>query len=159
MANTYTNLYVDDTATREAAAADRAASNKTSKYAELSKSHHFTPIAIETGGSWNDWAIEFINELGQRITAVTQETREAQYLLQRMSVALQRGTGVAFEKTFQPSINFSPSADYSANIIFNFTIFKPMDLCLGAIKKNMVAPFYVFDHFIAEAMRVIRQEL
>ena len=39
----------------------------------LSKTHHFTPIAIETGGSWNDLAIEFINELGKRITVVTQE--------------------------------------------------------------------------------------
>ena len=44
---------------------NRAASNKTAKYSELSKTHHFTPIAIETGGSWNDLAIEFINELGK----------------------------------------------------------------------------------------------
>ena len=100
VADTYANLYVDSTATREAAAADRAASNKTTKYTELSQTHHFTPIAIETGGSWNDLAIEFVNELGKRITAVTQEPRETQYLFQRMSVALQRGNAVAFQNTF-----------------------------------------------------------
>ena len=72
----------------------------TAKYTELSKTHHFTPIAIETGGSWNDLAIEFINKLGKRITAVTQEPRETQYLFQRMSVALQRGNAVAFHNTF-----------------------------------------------------------
>ena len=80
--------------TREAAAADRAASSKTAK------THHSTPIAIETGGSWNDLAIEFINELGKRITAVTKEPPETQYLFQRMSVALQRGNAVAFQSTF-----------------------------------------------------------
>ena len=100
VADRYANSYVDNTATREAAAADRAASNKTSKYTELSKTHHFTPIAIETGGSWNDLAIELINESGKRITAVTQEPRETQYLFQRMSVALQRANAVRFKTLF-----------------------------------------------------------
>ena len=71
IANTYANSYVNDTATREAA--DRAVPTKTTKYTELSKSHHFTSIVIEMGGSWNDLDIEFITELGGRITAVTQE--------------------------------------------------------------------------------------
>ena len=100
VADTYANSCVDNTATREAAAADRAASSKTTKYTELSKTHHFTPIAIEKGDSWNDLAIEFINELGKRITAVTQEPRETQYIFQRMSVALQRGNAFAFQNTF-----------------------------------------------------------
>ena len=70
VADTYAISYIDDTVTR-AAATDRAASNKTAKYTEISKTHHFIPIAIETGGSWNDLAIEFINKLGKRITAAT----------------------------------------------------------------------------------------
>ena len=98
VADTYANSYVDNTATRETAAADRT--NKTVKCTELSKTHDFTPIAIETGGSWNDLAIKFTNELGKRITAVTQEPRETQYLCQRMSVALRRGNMVAFQNTF-----------------------------------------------------------
>ena len=64
------------------------------------ETHHFTPIAIETGGSWKDLAIEFITELRKRITAVTQESRETQYLFRRMSVALQRGNAAAFQNTF-----------------------------------------------------------
>ena len=71
IANTYANSYVDDMATREAA--DQAVPTKTTEYTELSKTHHFTPIVIEMGGSWNYLDIEFVTELGRRITAVTQE--------------------------------------------------------------------------------------
>ena len=66
----------------------------------ISKIHHFTPIAMETDGSWNDLAIEFINKLGKRITALTQEPQETQYLFPRMSVTLQRGNAVAFQNIF-----------------------------------------------------------
>jgi len=34
------------------------------------------------------------------MTAVTEDTSEATYLFQRMSVALQRGTAVSFHSTF-----------------------------------------------------------
>ena len=112
-----------NTATSEAAA-DRAASSKTAKYTALSKTHHFIPIAIETGGSWNDLAIEFINELRKRITAVTQEPRETQYIFQRMSVALQRGNAVAFQNTFLAEYYF-----FTVNTTFNLTVFKPLAMC------------------------------
>ena len=75
IADTYANSYVDNTSPkREAAAADRAASSKTAKYTERSKTHHFTPIAIETFGPvWlmDDLAIEFITELGKGIIVMT----------------------------------------------------------------------------------------
>ena len=79
--------------------ADQAASRNNANYTKLFKPHHFTPVAIETGSSWNDLAIEFINYLGKRITAMTQEPQEMQYLFQRMSLALQRGNAVAFQNT------------------------------------------------------------
>ena len=84
-------------ATRAAVAADQAASSKTAKCTELSKTHHFTPIAIETCGSWNDLAIEFITEFGKRIAVLTQEPRECSVYFR---VALQRGNVVAFQNTF-----------------------------------------------------------
>ena len=40
--------------------------NKIAKYTELNTMHHFTPIAIETGGAWNHLAIEVVSELGKR---------------------------------------------------------------------------------------------
>ena len=71
--DTYDNSYIADTATTALAAANRAADNKTAKYRELAKTHQFAPIAIETGGSWNEKAVEFISEVRRRITEVTNE--------------------------------------------------------------------------------------
>ena len=69
--DTYDNSYIADTATTASAAANRAAENKTAKFQELAKMHQFVPIAIETGGAWNEKAVEFISEVGRRITEVT----------------------------------------------------------------------------------------
>ena len=45
-------------------------------------------------------AIEFIEELGKRIAAVTNEPMETQYLFQIISIAIQRGNSVSFLNTF-----------------------------------------------------------
>ena len=74
--------------------------NKIAKYTELNTTHHFTPIAIETGGAWNQLAIEFVSELGKKMTEVTKEPGETQFLFLRLSIALQRGNSVAFRNTF-----------------------------------------------------------
>ena len=57
-------------------------------------------MAVETAGTWNQSAIELIQEIGRRITAVTEDTRETVFLFQRLSIALQRGIVVAFLATF-----------------------------------------------------------
>jgi len=48
--------------------------------------------------------VELVQELGRRMTAVTADTREATYLFQRMSVALQRGNAVSFHSTFNAAV-------------------------------------------------------
>ena len=98
--DTFANSYIGETSTRATAAADRAAENKTTKYTDLAKTHHFVAIAIETGGAWNELALEFITELGRRISGVTQEPRETQFLFQRLLISLQRGNAIAFKNTF-----------------------------------------------------------
>jgi len=44
-------------------------------------------------------AIELIQEIGRRITTVTEDTKETTFLFQRLSVALQRGNAVSFHGT------------------------------------------------------------
>ena len=100
VSDTYVNSYIADTATTASAAANRAADNKTAKYQELAKTHLFVPIAIETGGAWNEIAVEFISGVGRRITEVTNQQQETMSLFQRISVALQRGNAIAFRNTF-----------------------------------------------------------
>jgi len=54
----------------------------------------FYPFAIETAGTWLEMAIELTQEIGRRITTITEDTRETTFLFQRFSVALQRGNAV-----------------------------------------------------------------
>jgi hypothetical protein len=100
VADTFAESHIAGTSTAAGSAADQAAANKTAKYAVIATTHILTPIDIETGGTWNNLAIEFAQELGKRITAVTNEPLETQYLFQRISMAPQRGNVVSFQSTF-----------------------------------------------------------
>ena len=73
------------------AAAAQASSLKGQKYSALTPTHHFMALAAETLGSWNAEGLAFVQELGRRISLVTADPRETSYLLQRISVAVQRG--------------------------------------------------------------------
>jgi len=93
--DTYADSHLADTATTAGAAADKAASNEVAKYRQIANSHIFVPVAIESAGTWNHQAVELVQELGRRMTAVTEDIREATYLFQWMSVAVQRGNAVS----------------------------------------------------------------
>ena len=92
--------HIQFTSSSACAAADKAAVNKTAKYVELTSTHHFVPIAFETSGAWSPQSTEFIEELGRRISTITNEPLETTYLFQRLSTTLQRGNAVAFRNTF-----------------------------------------------------------
>jgi len=56
-------------------------------------------FAIETAGTWHEMAIELTQEIGKRITTITEDTRETTFLSQCLSMALQRGNAVSFHNT------------------------------------------------------------
>ena len=60
---------------------------------------HTYLFAVETAGTWHHMAIELTQEIGKRITAITEDTRETTFLFQRLSIALQRGNAVSFHNT------------------------------------------------------------
>ena len=64
---------------------------KRQKYTCLSTTYCFVPVAIETFGSLGETAIDFLRDLGRRIAKVTGERRATEFLLQRISCAIQRG--------------------------------------------------------------------
>ena len=74
--------------------------SKTKKYANIARTHIFTPIAIETTEAMNYQASELITEIGRRITEVTGEAKESIYLFQQVSVAIQRGNMLCFTGSF-----------------------------------------------------------
>ena len=61
------------------------------------------PVAIETAGTWDDMAIELVQEIGRRTTVITQDTRETVFLFQRLSVALQRGMRSPYSTQWTPN--------------------------------------------------------
>jgi len=69
-------------------------------YSQLSNTHVFVPVAIETGlhipsgGGTGTW------KTGANITG---DARESTFLFQQLSVALQRGNAVSVQNTFTAS--------------------------------------------------------
>ena len=65
--------------------------NTTNTYSQLSSTHIFTPVAIETAGTWHYEAVQLVQELERRATIIRGDSRETAYLFQQLSVALQKG--------------------------------------------------------------------
>ena len=76
-----------------AAAEDR----KANKYIHLDPTYLFIPLmlAFETLGVFGPKTLAFVRELGRRISQETEEVRETSFLMQRLSIAVQRGNSAA----------------------------------------------------------------
>ena len=61
------------------------------KYAEISCTHIFIQVAVKTMGAVGREWLSFLKELGARIRTVSKERRSFEFLMQRFSVAIQRG--------------------------------------------------------------------
>jgi hypothetical protein len=82
--------------------ANDAEARKTSKYSALAANYTFTPIAIETLGALGSEASAFFSELGRRLQYATREHRAYMFLMQRISVAVQRGNAACLLGSFPP---------------------------------------------------------
>jgi len=60
----YAESYIGNTATQAGALANQAAANKSAEYVELASMHIFYPVAIETEGTRNHWAVDLVQEIG-----------------------------------------------------------------------------------------------
>ena len=68
---------------------------KTTKYLDITSTHIFYPISIETAGSWDVQAVELMEEMGRHTTAATNDQNGTMYLFQRISMAIQRGNDLS----------------------------------------------------------------
>jgi len=89
------------------AVANETDEKKKSKYSSLPSLYDFTPIAVKTLGAVGESAMDFVQELGRRIANTTVEPRCFTFLMQHLSVTVQRGNAVCTTGT-APS---SPSLD------------------------------------------------
>ena len=98
--DTFASSYVASTSSTLGVAAEAAATRKLSKYSTISQTHIFIPVALETKGPINAEGLRFLYELGDRLVSVSGDPRESSFLLQRLSVLVQRFNMVAFRGTF-----------------------------------------------------------
>ena len=91
VSDTLASSHLQNTSVVAGSAAKQAAVFKRQKYAALSATHVIMPVSIETFGAWDVDSLSFIKELGRRISLITGDIRETQFLFQRISVAIQRG--------------------------------------------------------------------
>ena len=65
------------------------------KYSHLTSSHYFVSLAVESLGVFGKEARSFLKELEQRVKLSSGDPMAHQYLVQQMSVAVQRGNAAA----------------------------------------------------------------
>jgi hypothetical protein len=93
--DTYAPTYVASCATNPGSAARVGEEVKKKKYEFLVNRFIFIPVAIETSGVWGTEGLRFVKEIGRRIARITEEARSTQYLIQRISLTVQRGNVAA----------------------------------------------------------------
>jgi len=71
-----------------------AENRKNGKYGCLDSTYTFNPIAIESSGACGPLTMGFLSDLGNRLKLTTGEN-SLKYLLQRLSVAVQRGNAAS----------------------------------------------------------------
>jgi hypothetical protein len=80
--------------------ADQAERRKLNHYKDLMNNHHFYPVSFETFGTMGPDTRTFLNLLGKYVFASSGEKKSMEYLLQRISIAIQRGNAACIFGTF-----------------------------------------------------------
>ena len=89
-ADTLANSNISATATTAGAAAEGALRKKHEKYLHLAEDFTVVAVAMETLGPWASESLAFIKDLGRRIAKISGEPRSTAFLLQRISIAVQK---------------------------------------------------------------------
>ena len=93
--DTYAASHVVQATSEAGAVANGAEIKKRDKYLFLSQIHLFVPVAVETSGVFGPDAFELFREIGGRIRTLTLEENSRAYLIQQVSIAIQRGNAAS----------------------------------------------------------------
>ena len=104
--NTLAASHITSAASQAGAPSEAAEIKKHKKYAHLSEQYIFTPVAVETLGTWGPEANIFIGELGRRLAVATGEPRAASFLRQKIGIAVQRGNAICIKQCIPNETGF-----------------------------------------------------
>ncbi|XP_037034393.1 uncharacterized protein LOC119073191 [Bradysia coprophila] len=74
-------------------------------YRNLTPTYHVVPICIETLGTIGERGLKLIRRIGELLQNVTGEKRSTSFLIQRLSIAIQRGNAAAVLGTIPSDTN------------------------------------------------------
>lgn len=100
--STYAPTHLAQTNRVAGAAAENAARHKHVKYADLEPVYDFVPVAVETAGPWCAEAKKLVKDIGRRLRDRGCDPRSGSYLVQQISLAIQRGNAAGVFGTFGP---------------------------------------------------------
>ena len=93
--DTFASSYAALASAEAGTVAAQAKERKRSKYLHLATNIIFTPVAIETSSVFGPESKIFVRELGHRMEQVTGDPISRHYLLQRLSITIQRGNSAS----------------------------------------------------------------
>jgi len=100
MVSTLAGSYIDTAATGAGLVADQAADRKAAKYANLRAQYVFQPVSVENLGLFSSSTLDFLRDLGHRISHISGNDREVLFLFQRISVMIQRFNSLLLHVSF-----------------------------------------------------------
>ena len=89
-ADTLCDSYVKKSSKRACSAAEEREFKKVDKYSNLSDNYHFVPVGVETYGAFGPQGLKLLKKIGRKVCEVTGEKRSTYFLLQSISMAIQR---------------------------------------------------------------------
>ncbi len=101
--DTFAPSYLNNTSKHVGHVAKQAEKRKINHYSDLANQFVFVPVATETSGIFGTHALKLIKKIGSKIITVTNEKRSTAYLIQRISIAIQKGNVASILGTIPPS--------------------------------------------------------
>ena len=90
--------------------ANSAESAKLRKYSKLTSSFLFSSLCVETLGTWASGARSLVRRIGSRVMEQTGDNRATQFLIQKISLDVQRGNAVSVMATIPSSQDWAEFA-------------------------------------------------
>ena len=100
MVSTLAASYLHSTSRSAGSAAEAATVRKESKYSTLPPDLIFQPIVMETHGPLITSALNFLSEVGRRLSSLSGDSRETSFLFQCLSIIVQRFNSVFIMDSF-----------------------------------------------------------
>lgn len=92
--------YLKWSSVQSGSVADNAERDKHNHYTDIKNQYIFTPLAFESFGAIGPETSVFLKKLGKLMAKNSGEPRSLDFLLQRISITIQRGNSVCIRDTF-----------------------------------------------------------